>query len=115
MPAASTEIFGTVWGRRPAYLTQMTQFRLSAVQAVAGSASATLRVQYSTDSGANWSNLESSGTAGDLAVGAGTGLKVGAWSTIASAALTDVQIRLIGFSGDGATDPSFRYIGVEFR
>jgi hypothetical protein len=115
MPLAQTELFGAVWGRRAADLSDLTQFRLCVTQSVAGAAAATLRVQYSTDNGANWSNLEQGGTAGDLAVGTGTGLKVGAWTILDPAAATDVQLRMVGQNGDGAADPVFRYIGVEFR
>lgn len=115
MPAALTELFGATWSRRVADLTDLTEFRLSATQSVAGAAGALLRAEYSTDGGTNWNNLESAGTAADLAVGTGTGLKVGAWGLIAAPALGDVQLRIRGLNGDGAADPAFRYIGLEFR
>lgn len=115
MPLAQAELFGAVWGRRAADLSDLAQFRVSVTQSVAGAAAATLRVQYSADNGANWSNLESGGTAGDLAVGAGTGLKIGAWTNLDPAAAADVQLRIVGQNGDGAADPVFRFIGVEFR
>src|SRR5262245_36631221 len=114
MPAAQTELFGTVWARCRADLTGMAQFRITVTQSVAGSAAAFLRAQYSTN-GAVWNNLQSVGTGADLVVGAGTGLKTGAWGTLAPAAIADVQLRLVGQSGDGALDPAFRYMTIEFR
>lgn len=115
MPAAQTELFGTAWGRRAADLTSMTQFRMMVNQSVAGLAGATLRAQYSLDGGTNWIDLEASGTGADLGVGTGTGLKVGAWGSMASSAAADVQLRIVGQNGDGATDPAFRYISIEFK
>lgn len=115
MPLAVTELYGTTWGRRAADLTDLSEFRLVVVQVIAGAAGATFRAEYSDDGGLNWNNLEDAGTGADLAVGAGTGLKIGAWGNLAAGAIADVQLRIIGWNGDGATDPSFRYIGIEFR
>ncbi len=115
MPVAQTELFGTTWGRRATDLTGYVQFRLSVTQSVAGAAAASLRAQYSTNGGAAWSNLETGGTGADLLVGAGTGLKIGAWGTVDPGALGDVQLRIVGQNGDAAADPVFRYIGIEFR
>jgi hypothetical protein len=113
MPVAQTELLGTAWGQRAADLTDLTQFRLVVNQSVAGAAAAFLRVQYSSDSGATWHDLQSGGTSADLVVGAGTGLKVGAWGLLSTS--SDVRLRIVGQSGDGIADPVFRYIGIEFR
>lgn len=115
MPSTQTELFGTVWDRRAAYLADLSQFRIIVSQSVAGVSGAFFRAQYSTDGGGSWIDLEASGTTTDLAVGTGTGLKVGSWGTLATAAIADVQLRLVGQGGDGATDPSFRYISIEFK
>ncbi len=115
MPVAQTELFGAVWGRRAADLDQMTEFRLIVNQSTAGAAAAFFRAQYSDDGGNTWNNLESATTSADLIVGAGTGLKIGAWGVMESAAAGEVQLRLVGQSGDGVTDPGFRYIAIEFR
>ena len=115
MPAAQTELFGNTWGRRASDLTGLAEFRVTVNQGVAGVAGAFLRAQYSTDGGGTWNNLESGGTGADLDVGAGTGLKVGAWGALDPTAIDDVQLRLVGQNGNGAADPSFRYIGIEFR
>lgn len=112
MPAATTELFGNVWGRRQADLTSATKFRISVAQSVAGTAAAALRAQYSLDGGTNWNNLESVGTAADLVVGAGTGTKTGSWGDLAVAAQADVLLRLVGYSGDGVADPAFRFIAI---
>lgn len=115
MPLAQTELFGTSWARRQADLTGLVQFRITVTQSVAGTAAATLRAQYSTDAGANWNSLQAAGTGADLIVGAGTGVKTGAWGAIAALAIADVQLRLVGENGDGATDPSFRHISIQFQ
>jgi len=115
MPAASSELFGTVYSRRPADLTHVSEFRLVVAQSAGGATNAFLRAEFSLDGGSNWAALEAGGTAGDLGVGATTGLKVGVWSATEVAARTDVQLRLIGELGNGSTDPGFRYIAIEFR
>lgn len=115
MPAAQTELFGNVFGRRTADLTDLTQFRLSVNQSVAGFVNATLRAQFSIDAGMNWLDLESGGTTADLSVGVGTGLKTGAWGPLEAAALADVQVRFVGENGNGVADPSFRYIAIELQ
>jgi hypothetical protein len=115
MPGAQTELFGLTWGRRQADLTDYTEFRISVTQSVAGAAAAVFRAQFSTNGGGMWTDIEAAGTAADLAVGAGTGLKVGTWGALNAAAIGDVQLRIVGQGGDGATDPAFRYIGIEIR
>jgi len=115
MPAAQTELFGNTFGRRSADLSAEGEFRLSVNQSVAGAAGCSLRVQYSTNGGGSWSDLESSGTGADLGVGTGTGLKTGAWGTVAAGALGEVQLRITGSGGDNTADPAFRYIGIELR
>jgi hypothetical protein len=115
MPIAQAELFGTVWGRRPADLTDFVEFRLGVNQSAAGAAGAFLRAQYSTDGGGSWNDLETGGLGADLLVGAGTGLKLGAWGALDAGALGEVQLRIVGESGNGTLDPSFRYIGIEFR
>jgi hypothetical protein len=115
MPAAQTELFGVTWARRSADLTGYAQFRLSVAQNLAGSGGAFFRAQFSTNGGGGWSDLETGGTGADLPVGAGTGLKIGAWGAINPAALGEVQLRLVGQGGDGVADPRFRAIAIELR
>jgi hypothetical protein len=116
MPAGQTELFGNQHGRRAVDLSDLVEFRLSANQSTGGSGTASLRAQYSTDGGTTWNDLEADGlTTGDLDVGAGTGLKVGTWAGLDPAAADDVQLRMVGYDGNGTADPAFRYIGIEFR
>jgi hypothetical protein len=115
MPLAQTELFGNVWGRRTADLTDFTQFRVSISQSTLGAAGAFLRAQYSTDGGTMWMDLETGGTGADLDIDVGTGLKIGSWGMIDAGAMGDVQLRIVGQNGNGTTDPNFRYIGIEFK
>jgi hypothetical protein len=115
MPSVQTELFGTTWGRRQADLASMTQFRIIVNQSSAAFAGATFRAEFSVDGGANWSNLEAAGTGADLDVGTGTGLKVGAWGTMATGSAADVQLRIQGQGSNGALDPAFRLIEIEFK
>ena len=124
MPNAVTELFATTWARRAADLTGATYFRLSVAQTVVGGAlqpppalpGPVLRVQFSTDGGTTWGNLEATGsTAADLSVETTRSVKVGAWGQLAAAAASEVQLRIVGQGGDGAADPAFRYIGIEFK
>lgn len=115
MPAAQTELCGHTWGRRSADLAGFAEFRICVNQAIAGTAAAFFRAQYSTNGGGAWSDLETGGTVTDLSVGAGTGLKLGAWGAVDPAALGEVQLRIVGQDGNGTADPSFRYIVIEFR
>jgi hypothetical protein len=115
MPAAVTELFGNDRGRRPVDLTGLSQFRIVAYQSTAGFVSAVLWVQYSTDSGTSWTDLESGATDADLDIGVGTGLKSGAWGIIDADALTDVQLRLVGQGGNGSADPAFRYLAIDLK
>lgn len=107
MPAAVMEIFGTTLRRGKLNLTGATQARVVANQTIAGAANAQLKLQYSTDQSA-WTD------AGPfVAVGAGTGLKVGAFANLAAGAKADVFVRIAGISGDGTADPAFGAIYVE--
>ena len=115
MPAAQTELFGTAWGRRRVDLSDVSEFRLTVNQSVAGAAGAFVRLRYSVDGGTNWADAESGGAGADLDVGTGTGLKTGAWGVLEEAARGDVLLRLDGQAGNGTADPSFRYIGIELR
>jgi hypothetical protein len=115
MPAGQTELFGTVWGRRAADLTDFSEFRVMVNQSAVGAAGAFLRAQYSTDGGTMWNDLETGGTGADVDIDVGTGLKVGAWGALDAGAQGDVQLRLVGEGGNGSTDPAFRYIGIEFK
>lgn len=109
MPAATTAI--AIYQR--ANLTGAVQYRICTHQAVAGYSTATLNLQYSTD-GSNWYACDTS-SAGALAVGAGTGLKTGAWANLVAGGAQDVRLRIVGQGGDGVVDPQFRELWVEVK
>lgn len=113
-PAALTELFGNVFGRKRFDLTGFSQFRLACSQSVAGAANAKLRARYSTD-GNTWADLETGATTADLTVGAGTGLKTGAWANIAAAAKVDAQLRIDGIDGDAVADPAWRQLVIQVK
>lgn len=114
MPNAVTELFGAIVNRRQFDLRGFSEFRLQARLAVVGAAAAVLRMEYSTNSGSSWANLESSGTSADLSIAAGSVI-AGSWGQIAAGAKADVWLRIVGQNGDGAADPSFTTIFLQLR
>lgn len=110
MPAAPTEL-DSVWRAR-ADLTKFNQVRLFVGISVAGSASAKVRGQYSTDL-TNWYYLD--GSTGPSVSIAGGGLNESAWVDLTSGAKADVYFRWIGIDGDGAADPEIGRIELQFR
>jgi hypothetical protein len=111
-PAALTELFGLTASRLKADLTAATQVRLVCNVVQAGSASAAIRVQYSTDQ-SSWTYLD--GSSGP-SVGVGTtGVKVSSWVSPAAGAKADVFLRAVGVSGNGTADPSFSNILLQVK
>jgi hypothetical protein len=110
MPAALTEFAGAAAGiyRQRADLTGCTEARLTCWQTVAGATNAQLRAQTSPD-GTTWTDLCA------VAVGAGTGLKTGAWTAIAAGQRIDAHVRLTGITGDGVADPAWHWVTLEAR
>lgn len=111
MPAAETDFAGTAGAphRRVADLSGSTEARLSCNQTVVGAAAAKLLAQYSVD-GVAWSALC------EVATGAGTGVKVGAWTALpAGAKVATCHVRLRGIGGDGTADPAWHHVGLEAR
>lgn len=113
MPAALTELLGNATGRRKVDLSGALQYRVIAYQQVAGFAGSDLNVEYSSNN-STFATLGTS-SSGELDVGTGTGLKVGAWTDIASGAKIDAWLRIVGKDGDGVVDPAFRYIAVQIK
>ncbi|HKX72477.1 MAG TPA: hypothetical protein VJM32_00505 [Candidatus Saccharimonadales bacterium] len=118
MPAALTEIFTPtdvpVASSRMQYdLTDAQQIRFQVSISTAGSASAEVRIQYSTDQ-ATWNYLDSGNTGLGHNVST-TGLKVSSWSNIAAGAKGDVYLRVVGLNGDAVADPRFGIIQVQAR
>ena len=113
MPAAATELFGSTDSRTKINLATATRFRLVVTQTVAGYADANLHLEYS----ANDSTYSDANTqiADRLAVGAGIGVKVGNWAYLVDAAKGDMWIRIVGQGGNGAIDPRFMQIRIQFE
>lgn len=112
MPSADTEFLGTQY-RVNADLGGFTQFRWGVHVVVAGAAGADLRLQYSTDGGTAWTNLD--GAAGPELVIDTVGTKVSAWTALPAGAQTAVLLRIMGKDGNGTADPQFRNVWVQFK
>lgn len=120
-PAALQEFpLAATQRRLEADLTGKSQARLQVQVVTVGFAGSKLGVQYSTDSGSTWFWL--TGTASASAPAAGeyvaidsAGLRLGAWVTLASAARTDVLLRMVSKDGDGAVDPAIVHVAIEVR
>lgn len=113
MPLAVTELLNSYTGRLKADLSNSLQYRLMVDQTVAGATNADFNLQYSLN-GTTWFTCDTAG-AGELAVGAGTGVKYGAWVDLVTQANGDVWLRIVGKDGDGAADPQWRQIKVQFK
>lgn len=113
MPAALTEVLGVARSRTKFDLSLFTQARLTVRTSGAGAAGAELRAQYSTDESA-WAYLDgSAGPAASLAAANATA--TAGWVDIATAAKTDVVLRVAGIGGDATADPSFGLVVLELR
>lgn len=114
-PAALTELIAATDRRVQADLTGATQARITCEQtAAAASASAELRLQYSTDGGTNWSYADgASGPA--VALGTAAGRRTGAWANLVAGAKADVLLRIVGINGNATADPAFRNLTVEAK
>lgn len=114
VPLALTEFNGLTIYRGKHDLTNATQARIviSYPTGVFPAVSPTFAVQYSTNSGATWSYLDA--TAGPN-VGYGIGVQAGAYVTITALAKADVQLRIVGSGGDGATSVPIGLITVQVK
>lgn len=110
MPAAFTQFLGiTNVYVQQVDLSRATQFRLIANVRFAGASGAKLRI---TDGSSN--DLASVAGAGDLPIGF-VGVIVTAWVDIAVAERADQALTLWGYGGDGAIDPTFANVRMEYR
>ena len=106
-------------GDKSATLNQFSQFPFHVNVIVVGLAGSKIGIQYSLDSGTNWSGLDN-GTA--AAISALTqpidaiGTFMTEWATINSAARrTGVMLRIVGQDGNGAADPDLSNIVIECK
>ena len=109
MPAAKTEILGTVL-RSKIDLTEFVQVQLHVFLAVAGVAGAVLFAEYSTNDGVAWSTLTTNQVSLTTA-----GHQLTAWESIPAGALGNVIVRVVGQNGDGAADPIIANVEVRVR
>lgn len=109
MPAAKTELFGVTTHRTKVDLTNVTGVTFVVNVQTAGVAGSKLRVEYSTDE-STWAALQATGNAPEVAIDA-TGVKTAA-ATIDAGAKANVFLRVVGISGDGATDPAFGSVAL---
>lgn len=90
------------------------QARLVAYVVVPGPAGAVLRAQYDTQANFATPAYLDGATGPSVPIDA-AGLNVGAWVTLATAAVADVWLRLVGLNGDGAIDVEFGAITLQYR
>lgn len=100
-------------------LTDMLQWRLiHHSDDDSGTADCVIGVQYSTDGGTTWRGLDN-GVVGLLSTNTNScdveGNFVSGWATLDATAQADVWLRIAGTGGDGAADPRFGTIQVQFR
>jgi hypothetical protein len=88
-----------------------TQCRIRVQVTTAGATGAVGRAEYSID-GSTWFALD--GGSGPNVSIASTGMKDSAFVTLADAAKTDVEMRML-FTGDGVADPAFRLATAECK
>lgn len=96
-------------------LTKFTKTRLIVNVEVAGALGfpgAQIRVQYSTDQ-STWYYLD--GISEPSVVISSVGLQISNWIDLVDGAKADVFLRLVGLDGDGAIDPGFGSIVVQFK
>jgi len=113
MPAAVTEFDNLTYYRKQFDLTNATQARIVANQAVTGSTSAKLRAQYSTDQ-SSWSFLDGS-SGPSVGINAANTVRTSSWVNLASGAKADVYLRLVTQDGDAVADPSFGFIDIQVK
>lgn len=113
IPVALTA--GSAALRKRHNLEGVTQFRIHVYQQTAGSVGSKIRAMYSLNN-STFQTMDDSGTdAGDLDVGAGTGVKTGSWVNLAPGAKADVWIQLYGLGGNGSTASAYRQIYIEVK
>lgn len=113
MPAALTEFNGARSTRVWVDASQYRWARITAQVNVAGAAGSKLRLYYKTSDGA-FNTFSTAGTSDiEVAVSA-IGLVKSSWIPLAAAARADVIFAIGGITGDGAADPEFGAISVQY-
>jgi len=96
--------------RRAADWTNKTEFRSMFASSLT-SATVTLNIRYSTDSGASWTDLNATRTTASTTANQ---LSIGGWLPIPAGAQGDIWISA-WIIGNGTLDPIIRHVSVEAR
>ncbi len=113
MPSAGTQ-FGLGYGIKAIDLTAATEYRIVVNMHDNSAASgADLNLQYSTDAISYYA--ADSAAAGELDISTNAGILIGDWATLVAGAKTSVYIAILGKGGDGAADPDFSSLMVQFK
>jgi hypothetical protein len=111
--AGTVEIFNQSFWRARLNLTGYSQARISVRIGVAANAGTTLFIQYSLD-GTTW--VTSGVTVPFSTTGTVNGSDGnGAWSTMPTAMLADVHLRIMATGGNGTTTPTLGNLVIEFN
>lgn len=112
-PVAETVLFGSDFSRHRVDTTGVVGYKIIVNQAVAGSTNAKIWLQYSSN-GSSWTNATSTGVSGQLAIGAGTGIKQTGYLEFPSGGRAEsTYLRLLGHLGNATADPAFRQVVVQ--
>lgn len=107
--AGFTEIFGGTNRRMGADLTGWTHTRVATGGGVNGNAGAVMQVRASVDGGSNFTAIA------EVSIASHTTTNVpGSWTAIPAALRRDVILQVGTSGGDGAADPTFGHVTVEF-
>lgn len=117
MPAAETFLFGSHRHVTKVDLTNYTQVRLVVnKQTTAGAASSVIFVKYRTAFDTTVGNYSAIGTSAvQVAVNVTNTVLVTSWVDLVAGAKADVFVAVAGSGGDGALDPAFGTISLEFK
>lgn len=117
MPLAVTLWLGSHRHVRRVDLTTYRQCRLVVQKAaVAGAAASILAVYYATAFSTLVANYASIGTSSVQVAANGASVAVeSGWVDLTALARADVYVALVGQGGDGALDPTFGFVEVQFR
>jgi len=110
-PAALTELLGLTVHRTKVDLTNAGNVRIVVDVLAAGVAGAKLRAQYSTDA-VTWAYFDGA-TGPEVAIDA-TGTFASVTVNLGAGAKADVYVRVVGINGNGAADPAFGLIVLQF-
>jgi hypothetical protein len=113
VPSALTELGGNSRARTIVNLTYCSQARIVVNITDAASASAKLRLQYSTNSGSSWNYLDD--TSGPSVGINAASVAASAWVNLATNAKAEVWIRVVGIDGDGSDSATIAQVSMQVK